>query len=96
MVPGEDFVEVALAEVIKIGRDVAFGEGLQPGAMSMLVLPGVELAAQLPGAADDTAEAAVAAVRQWRYEPTLVDGEPVSILMTVTINFQLRGDEARP
>ena len=41
-------------------------------------------------------EAAVAAVRQWRYEPTLVDGEPVSILMTVTVNFQLRDDEARP
>ena len=41
-------------------------------------------------------EAAVAAVRQWRYEPTLVDGEPVSILMTLTINFQLRDDEARP
>ena len=41
-------------------------------------------------------EAAVAAVRQWRYEPTLVDGEPVSILMTVTVNFQLRADEARP
>ena len=41
-------------------------------------------------------EAAVAAVRQWRYEPTLVDGEPVSILMTVTMNFQLRDDEARP
>ena len=40
--------------------------------------------------------AAVAAVRQWRYEPTLVDGEPVSILMTVTMNFLLRDDEARP
>ena len=34
-------------------------------------------------------EAAVAAVRQWRYEPTLVDGEPVPILFTVTVNFSL-------
>ena len=41
-------------------------------------------------------EAAVAAVRQWRYEPTLVDGEPVSILMTVTMSFRLRDDEERP
>ena len=42
-------------------------------------------------------EAAVAAVRQWRYEPTLVDGEPVPILLTVTVNFMLRDDdEARP
>ena len=35
-------------------------------------------------------EAAVAAVRQWRYEPTLVDGVAVPVLMTVTLNFQLR------
>lgn len=34
-------------------------------------------------------EAAVAAVEQWRYEPTLVDGAPVAVLMTVTINFLL-------
>lgn len=34
-------------------------------------------------------EAAVAAVRQWRYEPTLVDGVPVPVLLTVTINFGL-------
>lgn len=32
-------------------------------------------------------EAAVAAVRQWRYAPTLLDGEPVPIIMTVTVNF---------
>ena len=34
-------------------------------------------------------EAAIAAVEHWRYEPTLVDGAPVSVLMTVTINFLL-------
>ena len=34
-------------------------------------------------------EAAVAAVRQWRYEPTLVDGVAVPILMTITMNFML-------
>ena len=34
-------------------------------------------------------EAAITAVEQWRYEPTLVDGAPVSVLMTVTINFLL-------
>ena len=34
-------------------------------------------------------EAAIAAVEQWRYEPALVDGAPVSVLMTVTINFLL-------
>ena len=34
-------------------------------------------------------QAAIDAVEQWRWEPTLVDGEPVSILLTVTINFML-------
>ena len=33
-------------------------------------------------------EAAMAAVRQWRYTPTLLNGEPVPVLMTVTVNFQ--------
>ena len=35
-------------------------------------------------------EAAITAAEQWRYEPTLVDGVAVPILMTVTMNFQLR------
>ena len=35
-------------------------------------------------------EAAIAAVEQWRYEPTLVDGVPVPVLMTATINFSLQ------
>ena len=34
-------------------------------------------------------EAAVAAVRQWRYEPTLVDGVAVPVLMMVSVNFML-------
>ena len=34
--------------------------------------------------------AAVEAVRQWRYTPTLLNGTPVSVLMTITLNFTLR------
>ena len=30
---------------------------------------------------------ALAAVRQWRYTPTLLNGQPVEVLMTVTIKF---------
>ena len=33
--------------------------------------------------------AALAAVKQWRYTPTLLNGVPVRVLMTVTINFSL-------
>jgi protein TonB len=34
-------------------------------------------------------QAAVDAVRQWRFTPTLLNGEPVPIVMTVTVNFTL-------
>ncbi len=35
-------------------------------------------------------EAALAAVRQWKFTPTLLNGVPVPIVMTVTVNFTLR------
>lgn len=35
-------------------------------------------------------DAAITAVRQWEYTPTLLNGVPVPIIMTVTVNFQLR------
>jgi protein TonB len=35
-------------------------------------------------------QAALDAVRQWEYTPTLLNGEPVPVIMTVTVNFTLR------
>jgi protein TonB len=35
-------------------------------------------------------EAAVTAVRQWRYTPTRLNGQPVAVVMTVTVGFRLR------
>lgn len=35
-------------------------------------------------------EAALAAVRQWRYTPSLLNGQPVEVLMTVTVRFALQ------
>jgi len=35
--------------------------------------------------------AALDAVRQWRYTPSLLNGQPVSVIMTVTLNFTLSG-----
>ena len=32
--------------------------------------------------------AALEAVRQWRYEPTLIDGKPVPVIMTVPVTFE--------
>jgi protein TonB len=34
-------------------------------------------------------QAALDAVRQWRYTPTLMNGVPVPVIMTVTVNFTL-------
>jgi protein TonB len=34
-------------------------------------------------------QAAIDAVRQWVYAPTLLNGEPVPVIMTVTVNFKL-------
>jgi periplasmic protein TonB len=35
-------------------------------------------------------EAAVRAVRQWRYTPTTLNGVPVPVLMTITVVFSLQ------
>ena len=34
-------------------------------------------------------ESAIAAVRRWRFSPTLLNGEPVPLVMTVTVSFTL-------
>ena len=34
-------------------------------------------------------EAALAAVRQWLFTPTLLNGVPVPVVMTLTVNFKL-------
>jgi protein TonB len=36
-------------------------------------------------------EAALDAVRQWRFTPTLLNGQAVPIMMTMTVNFTLDG-----
>jgi protein TonB len=35
-------------------------------------------------------EAAVSSVRQWKYSPTILNGEPVPVIATVTVIFTLR------
>jgi periplasmic protein TonB len=34
--------------------------------------------------------AALGAVSRWRFMPTLLNGQPVSVIMTVTVNFTLQ------
>ena len=35
-------------------------------------------------------EAAVSAVKQWKYSPTLLNGEPVPVIANVTVFFNLK------
>jgi TonB family protein len=35
-------------------------------------------------------EAAIAAVKQWVYEPLILEGKAVKALFTVTVRFQLK------
>ena len=35
------------------------------------------------------AQAAMAAVRQWRYEPTLLNGKPIEVVTTISVSFRL-------
>ena len=37
----------------------------------------------------DLAAAAVDAVKQWRYQPTLLNGEPIAVDTSITVNFTL-------
>ena len=39
----------------------------------------------------DFAQAAIDAVQQWEFTPTLLNGKPVEVVMTVTIEFELEG-----
>jgi protein TonB len=69
-------------------------------ALSMRVEGSVELMATVSKAGDIThvkvmsgdsqlAKAATDAVKQWKYKPYLLNGEPVEIQTQVTINFKL-------
>jgi len=35
-------------------------------------------------------QAALDAVKQWKYRPTMLNGEPVEVITTVTVTFTLR------
>jgi protein TonB len=70
------FAQTARREGLVILEAVIGANGL---VESVRVLRGVPLL-------DD---AAVDAVRQWRFTPALLNGEPVPVVMTVTVNFQL-------
>ena len=48
------------------------------GGLSVISSPDPELA-----------EAAKESVSQWRYQPTLLNGQPVEVITTISVNFRL-------
>jgi periplasmic protein TonB len=46
---------------------------------------------QLIGGPPLLVTAALEAVKQWRYKPTLLNGEPVEVITEITVNFMLSG-----
>ena len=62
----------------------------------VVVLRTVILASGTPGEitvvsspSDDLSQASLEAVRQWRYEPTLLNGNPVEVVTDINVNFTL-------
>ena len=35
-------------------------------------------------------DAAINAVQQWRYKPTMLNGEPIDVITTITVTFTLQ------
>jgi TonB family protein len=50
---------------------------------------GAVVDAQIVRSIPELDEAALRAVRKWRFEPTVVNGKPVPVRMTTTVNFTL-------
>jgi outer membrane biosynthesis protein TonB len=44
---------------------------------------------QSPEVNQEFVQAAIEAVKEWRYKPTKLNGNPVEVVTTVTINFTL-------
>jgi protein TonB len=34
-------------------------------------------------------DAAIEAVKQWRYKPQLLNGQPIEVITTITVNFSM-------
>jgi len=67
---------------------VAATLGRMRGADAFVHLPALRSAGLSDTGYAYLARMAVRKVVRWRYTPTLLDGEPVPVIMTVTVNFR--------
>jgi TonB family protein len=47
------------------------------------------------GVGDDLNQAAIAAVKQWKFEPATYEGAPVAVEWEVAVNFRLAGNSSQ-
>ncbi len=71
----------------------AFRNHLQGTVLLHIVIDvdGIVKQVEVVSGPPELAPAAVDAVRQWRYQPTLLNGDPVEVDTTVTVSFALGG-----
>src|SRR5262249_7284619 len=69
----------------------AAGQGGAVSIEAMIGRDGQVASARVIGASvhPDLARAALDAVRQWRYQPTLLNGKPTEVVLVVAVSFSL-------
>jgi TonB family protein len=85
---------------VRIGANVAANNLISkvepvapPGSQGVVVLEveiskeGVVDSVRVINGTSPLSDAAVAAVKQWRYKPVLLNGEPTSVVTTINVNF---------
>jgi TonB family protein len=81
-----------VSKVAPIYPEYAQAKGIEGPVLLEAVIStdGTILSLKVVNTADaDLARAATTAVQQWHYQPTLLNGQPVEVVTTITVNFRL-------
>ena len=80
-------------KVDPIYPEYAEQQGIQGAVLLQAIISkeGAVMSLSVVNTADpDLARAAMTAVGQWHYQPTLLNGQPVEVVTTITVDFKLR------
>ena len=82
-----------LYKALPIYPEAAKQQGIEGPVLMQAIISkeGTVLSLSVVTTADpELAKAAVEAVQQWRYQPTLLNGQPVEVVTTITVDFRLQ------
>jgi TonB family protein len=82
-----------VSKVEPIYPEYAQQQGIQGAVMLQAIISkegGVMSLSVVNTADPDLARAAMTAVGQWHYQPTLLNGQPVEVVTTITVDFKLK------